>query len=177
MDIQEREKDLNMHRHQSFVWGLVLGAMFFWSGTSFAWHAERVKMLAHEADTYAQHVHRQAEAEMHHGDWAEREAIVALHELAEAASHLHGQLESYYASPEHTWQDFQRLEYAYRRASQSLHWAHFTQHVLQDFYRFEDAFYGLQHEYYGHGGGHGGPWPPHHDGADDVAPELAIPNS
>ncbi len=147
-----------MNRYNSLLSAIAALAIAFAGSQALAWHPETVKELAHEAEYTARQTHRAAEAALHHGNRAEMMAVQALHDLENAATHLHRLLESNNSSSVHTERDFHNLGMAYNRASRRLHRAHFTNDVMNNFFDFEDAFRALEDEYYeqGHDDDRGG---------------------
>lgn len=127
------------------------------------WNWARVKQLAHEVDDRAEHVHREAERQAHHGDRWERQALSDLHRLAERAEHFHRQLERWNQNPSHTRSDYYSVVSAFNQADRSLRYAHSFRHIRQDFETVRRAIGELNYYYRGgYDDGHGG-----HGGHDD----------
>lgn len=122
---------------------------------------ERVRGLAHEVETQARHIHREAESRAHHGDYRERQALADLHALEEKAAHFHRQVESNRQDPRHTYEDFHELRRGFDAADRSLRGAHFDVHVRGDFEEVRRRLDELDWAY--RRGGHGDPHDdPHH---------------
>ena len=126
-----------------------------------------IRKLAHQIDELANYVHEEAERTAHHGDWWEERALRDLHALAEAATHFHQQVESWWQDPNHTRQDYRNLVYAYRTAKYSFEWAHSFQYIRRDFQRLGSLIEELRRYYDGGWDPHDphdphNPWDPHH---------------
>lgn len=133
-----------------------LDQAYRWSRPGGRWRWENVKPLAHEVDQAAEHVHREAERQAHHGDYWEQRALSDLHALAEAAEHFHTQVERYRQDPGHTRSDFYKLLSACRRAESSFDNAHAFHHVREDFHRVRRLIGELEDAYRDSDHGHGG---------------------
>lgn len=85
------------------------------------WDGQRTYSVAHQIDQTASWIYRQA-ARNRSQDRGEYRALTALYRLSAAASHFHGEVESYRQDPRHTANDFARLVAAYNQAVDSLRW-------------------------------------------------------
>ncbi len=141
---------------------LVLAAPAAWAAHADYVQPERVRVLAHELEDAARHLHRSAEQARHHFDHAEERALRDLHELEDRARHFHRQTEKRYTSARHVERDFARLQRAFYRAAESMHGLHAYRHIRADFYRAERAMRELEYVFGGHGGHGRYDWRGHH---------------
>lgn len=117
---------------------------------------EAVKSLAHEVDERAAHAYEQMLRDSHHGDYRESRALEDLREFSARARHFHSQIEDRSRNPDssHTRRDYDGLVWAFKRAHDSLQWAHPTPHVQEDFDAAARAVRELDRYYIGDGDGH-----------------------
>jgi hypothetical protein len=83
-------------------------------------HMDRVSRLAHEIHQTSAYIHQKFERNNRRPDWAERRAMLGLHELNVQAARFHDEVESYRGNPRHTIDDFRRLEQSFFLAARSL---------------------------------------------------------
>lgn len=122
-----------------------------------AGHLDRVSAIAHQIDETALYVSRQYARNNRRPDRDEARALDRLRDLSYAASHFHDQVESYRRDPQHTADDFGRLEHAFYAADRSLSRIAPRPYVDNGMNRI----YGLMNElggYYGHQSGYYGTW-------------------
>lgn len=115
-------------------WTLALALMLATSSASFADRdryssgdrcprpdqMERVAELAHGIDEIADELHERAERNNRRPDRYVAQVLGDLHDLSNAASHFHDQVESNQRDPRHTRDDFRELLDAYRAVNESL---------------------------------------------------------
>ncbi len=118
---------------------------------------ERVRLLAHELEEAAKHVHHQAEESAHHLSDPEEHALQRLHDLEKKAAHFHNEVEEDYQNPRHTEKDFRKLVETYYRALGAMNYLHSYNHIYRDFERVSDLMQQLMRLYggYGYSYGHG----------------------
>lgn len=139
--------------------GALMATPAVWANHPTTREMERVKVLAHELEDAAHHVHVAAERSAHHSSRAESYALGRLHTLDLRARQFHREVERRYRAPYHTEAEFVRLFQAFNDARYALRYLHAVHHVRGDFERVERLVYGLTDYYDGDGfwrryGGH-----------------------
>jgi hypothetical protein len=123
-----------------------------------SWNGEQAYALAHQVDETASSIYRQAARNNRRPNRTEARALASLSQLNAAASHFHGEVESYRQDPRHTANDFARLVSAYDNAVESLRWIEPRPYVDRGMDRIADMltemspFYGRTYDrWHGHG--------------------------
>ena len=133
---------------------------------------ERVARLAHGVDELAEDLHEQAERNNRRPNRFFAQVLGDLHDLSNAASRFHNEVESYQRDPRHTRDDFQRLLSAYYALDESLQDIDPRSYIdrgverigqllsqLDDYYGLDDRYSSGRRGRYDRDGGHGwGGW-------------------
>ncbi len=141
---------------------------YYWESDNGSWNGRRVQQLAYELQSACSRVQRQAQKENWGGDYKKDNAVRALRNLLNSATHFYRQAANPWHDPSHTEHDFQNLKWAYQSARQSLAYAGFSLNVRQEFRRVAVLLRRLSYYYSGddHHNPHPRPvprpQPPHH---------------